>query len=132
MNNSKAFTLIELCTITAMIAILCVIAYPSYIHYLNISHRSDAHIELLKLANIQEQFFLYSQQYTSLQNLNLASGSDNYITEQGYYRITATVTPSSYLLTATAIGLQASDSECQILTLAQDGSRDSTSHERCW
>ena len=132
MKNSKAFTLIELCTITAIIAILCAIAYPSYIHYLKISRRSDAHIELLKLAGVQEQFFLYSQQYSSLQNINLASGSDNYVTQQGYYRITATVTPSSYLLTATAIGLQASDSECQILTLAQDGSRDSTSHERCW
>jgi Tfp pilus assembly protein PilE len=132
MKNSKAFTLIELCTITAIIAILCAIAYPSYIHYLKISRRSDAHIELLKLAGVQEQFFLYSQQYSSLQNINLASGSDNYVTQQGYYRITATVTPSSYLLTATAIGLQASDSECQILTLAQNGFRDSTSHERCW
>lgn len=132
MKMLAGMTLIDLIITTAMVMILSAIAYPSYQYFTRVSRRSDAHIELLKLAGIQEQFFLYSQRYASLQSLHLASGADNYITDQGYYRITATVTPSSYLLTATAIGLQASDSECQILTLAQNGFRDSTSHERCW
>ncbi|WP_316672474.1 type IV pilin protein [uncultured Tolumonas sp.] len=132
MKVPAGICLTDLVIAMVMILILSVITYPSYQSYLRVSHRSDAHIGLLKLAGMQEQFFLHAQQYTTLNNLHLVSGADSYLTEQGFYRITASVTPSSYLLTATAIGSQASDTECQTLTLAQDGSRDSTSHERCW
>jgi type IV pilus assembly protein PilE len=132
MKVQAGICLTDLVIAMVMVMILSAISYPPYQNYLKVSRRSDAHVGLLKLACMQEQFFLYAQQYTSLENLHLAAGSDSYTTEQGYYRITATVTPSSYLLTATAIGPQANDSECQILTLAQDGSRDSTSHESCW
>lgn len=132
MKVPAGICLTDLVIAMVMVMILSAIAYPSYQYYLRVSRRSDAHVGLLKLAGMQEQNFLYTQQYTSLDNLHLVFGPDSYTTEQGFYRITATVTPSSYLLTATAIGSQASDTECQTLTLAQDGARDSTSHERCW
>lgn len=132
MKIRYGFTLIDLLIAISILAILSSVTYPSFRHYLYISHRSDAHIGLLKLANLQEQFFLHAEKYASLDELMPISSKEGLLTEHGYYRITANITPSSYLLTATAIGTQANDVDCLILTLAQDGFRDSTSHEHCW
>lgn len=132
MKNSKAFTLIELCTITAIIAILCAIAYPSYIHYLKISRRSDAHVSLLKIASLQDQYFLYHNKYTDINKLSGGINGDFIISDELFYKITADITDNTYLLTATAMGVQSSDTECSTITFSHDGKKDGTTSETCW
>jgi type IV pilus assembly protein PilE len=132
MKTPVGFTLIELLITMSVFSILSVIGYPSYIAYLQVSHRTDAHMALSKLANQQEQFFLHNERYAELQELMPATIQNEYITEHGFYRITIATLPSTYKLTAVAIGSQIDDIDCQFLTLSQSGLRDSTSHERCW
>ena len=129
----QGITLVELIITIVIVGILSSIAYPGFNKYLQQSRRSEAHDALIQIANLQELFFLQKQRYASLSELGLKTFPDNsHTTENNYYLITATVASASYRLTATAIGTQTHDTECQTFTLAQDGSRDSSSHERCW
>ena len=131
--RQQGVTLVELILTIVIVGILSSIAYPKFSQYLQQSRRSEAHSALIKIANLQEQFFLQKQRYASLSELGLKTFPDNsHTTENDYYRITVTVTSASYRLTAMATNAQIHDTECQLFTLAQDGSRDSSSHERCW
>lgn len=131
--RQQGITLVELVLTIVIVGILSSVAYPGFSQYLQQSRRSEAHSALIQIANLQEHFFLQMQRYASLSELGLKTFPDNsYTTEHDYYRITATVDPAFYRLTATAIGTQTHDTECQTFTLTQDGSRDSSSHERCW
>lgn len=131
--RQQGITLVELVLTIVIVGILSSVAYPGFSQYLQQSRRSEAHRELIQIANLQEHFFLQMQRYASLSELGLKTFPDNsYTTENDYYRITATVDPAFYRLTATAIGTQTHDTECHTFTLAQDGSRDSSSHEHCW
>lgn len=132
MKNSKAFTLIELCIITAIIAILSAIAYPSYAHYLKISRRSDAHVSLLKTASLQDQYFLYHNKYTDISALSGSENNNFIISDDQFYKITADIKDNSYLLIASAIGIQSSDTECSTITLSHDGNKDGTTSDTCW
>lgn len=132
MKKSKAFTLIELCITTAIIVILCGIVYPAYTHYLQISRRSDAHVSLLKIASLQEQYFLYQNKYTDI-NVLFGNNQDDFIlSDERFYKITADITDNTYLLMASTVGVQSSDTECAIITLSHDGKKDGTTPESCW
>lgn len=131
--RQQGITLVELVLAIVIVGILSSVAYPRFSQYLQQSRRSEAHSALIQIANLEEHFFLQMQRYASLSELGLKTFPDNsYTTENDYYRITATVDPAFYRLTATAIGTQTHDTECQTFTLTQDGSRDSSSHQRCW
>jgi type IV pilus assembly protein PilE len=132
MHNSKAFTLVELCVITAIIAILCGIAYPSYSHYLKISRRSDAHVSLLKVASLLDQYYLYNNKYVDINELPASENKNLIISDDRFYRITANITDETYLLVASTIGVQSSDTECAVITLSYDGKKDGTTSENCW
>lgn len=129
----QGVTLIELILTIAIVGILASVSYPAISHYVRESRRSEARSELSHIAGLQERFFLQTQRYASLSDLGLSTAADNsYLTENGYYRITAAVSASAFLLTAMAAGSQSSDLDCLMFSLAQDGSRDSSSHDRCW
>jgi prepilin-type N-terminal cleavage/methylation domain len=130
---SQGVTLIELILTMAIVGILASVSYPAMSHYVRESRRAEARNELSHIAGLQEQFFLQTEHYASLSALGLNTAADNsYLTENGYYRITAAVSASAFLLTAMATGSQSSDPDCQMFSLAQDGARDSSSHDRCW
>lgn len=132
MGNKFGFTLTELIIAVAIVAIASAIAYPSYLYYLRVNRRSDAHVTLLKLASLQDNYFLYHNKYALLSDLIKNSKDEEFLSQNGFYQVKADVTDSSYIITATAIGSQEADNECAFITLSSDGRKSSSSHQACW
>ncbi|MBO2693025.1 type IV pilin protein [Shewanella algae] len=130
MKKAAGFTLIEAMITVVIIGILAAIAYPSYVQYIAKSTRAEAHAALMRLANLQEQYYLDNRTYaTDMTKLGL--NASPFITENGHYSIASTGT-GSFTLTATAQGVQASrDSKCKTLTLTDAGVKGGASAE-CW
>ncbi|GAB1103233.1 MAG: type IV pilin protein [Shewanella algae] len=130
MKKAAGFTLIEVMITVVILGILAAIAYPSYTQYIAKSTRSEAHAALMRLANLQEQYYLDNRTYaTDMTKLGL--NASPFITENGHYSIASTGT-GSFTLTATAQGVQASrDSKCKTLTLTDAGVKGGASAE-CW
>jgi len=125
-RKQHGFSLIELMIVTAIVAILLTLSYPSYINFIRKGHRSDAQTTLLDWANREE---IWRADHTSY---NTGINPDN--TE--YYTYTITVTASTYTMTATAQGSQAEDTEtgiaCNVMTLDQTGAPGPSGHQVCW
>ncbi|QYK07098.1 type IV pilin protein [Shewanella zhangzhouensis] len=131
MNNSKklGFTLIELMITVAIVAILAAIAYPSYVNYVTKSGRSEGVAAVMRVANLQEQYYIDNKAYaTDMTKLGL--GANPFLTEHGHYSVASAGT-GSYTITATAKGSQASrDSTCGTITLTSAGVTGPSAE--CW
>lgn len=127
----NGFTLIELLIVIVILGILSSIAYPSYIDSVRKSKRSEAQSALMKLANLQEQYYLDLHQYTA--DLTKLGFSDPYISEHEYYSIKASAASptTGFILTATAINEQSQDTDCATMSISHDLLKDATS-EGCW
>ena len=125
----NGFTLIELMIVIVVVAILVVIAYPSYRAWILKSHRSDAMATLSQDQAILERCYAQTFSYTgacaSLPAFPQTSS-------QGYYSITLTnQTATTYTLTATAQGTQTLDTTC--LTMSVDQANQKTATQAvCW
>ena len=152
-NKEQGFSLIELMIVVAIMGILSAIAIPSYVEHVRKGKRADAKVELLKLAQMQESYFVQNMSYakdltTGAGGLGLGS---NVLTEQGEYKITMTKSPgacngtgtsacTSYTLIATpkSGGSQSHDTDCPRFTLSNTGlkgtsaSASSTQIKKCW
>ena len=129
-STSRGFTLIELMIVVAIVAILTMIAYPSYTKYIIRTSREAAQSQLLQLATSQEKIFLNSNAYTSSVSnaytgaatggLGVASGKTN----DGKYTLPApsNLTATTFTLTASPVGgsTQAGDGD---ITINQSGIR---------
>jgi len=145
-NKEKGFTLLEIMITVAIISILASIAYPSYVKSVQKGKRSDAKVELLRIAQMQEGFFAQNMSYApNLAGLglpsNLKSEQEEYSIEvEGLPDSCTTATPcTSFLITATPIGSQLQDTDCPKFTLTSTGqkgigSSSSTADQirRCW
>lgn len=127
--KKKGFTLVEVLVVMSLLAILALIAVPSYQSFLMKSRRADAKEALASLQMAQEKWRGNHDTYTNiLADLNISSTSS-----AGYYAIALTPgasTGTTYEGTATAIstGPQAQDT-CGVLTVTPAGfSGDVT----CW
>ncbi len=120
MNNQQAFTLIELMIVVAIIGILASIAYPSYQDSVMRSRRADVQGVLVGYANTLERSFTVNNTYVGAPVLPATD----------YYTLTASITASSYTLTAQPIGAQTTDI-CGMLTLTDKGEKSATS-KGCW
>jgi len=127
--NKSGFTLIEMLITIAIIGILASIAYPSYTDYVLRSNRTEAQRELIRLANMQEQLFVDRRIYTQDMTL-LGAPATPYITESGKYSISTVVIGRTFTLTATALGIQAADTDCTPLAITEAGLR--TPVNDCW
>ena len=128
-NSAYGFTLIELMIAVAIVGILATVAYPSYVDYVVRSNRSEAPRELVRLANLQEQLFVDSRAYTADMS-DLVGTSTVYETPNKHYKISATVVGSTFTLTATAQGIQATnDTDCIKIEITDTGSKTPTA---CW
>jgi type IV pilus assembly protein PilE len=129
-SGERAFTLIELMIVVAVVAILAAIAYPSYQKQIIKGSREAAESQLVELSNLQEKIFLNSSLYTgsvtaayngqSAGGLGVTSGT----TSDGRYTLSLSpTTPSAaYTLTATPVATtsQAGDGN---LTIDSTGNR---------
>ncbi|QOL25771.1 prepilin-type N-terminal cleavage/methylation domain-containing protein [Thalassotalea sp. LPB0316] len=130
---NRGLTLIELMVAVAIIGILAGVAYPSYVDFVTRSNRAEPQRELMRIANLQEMFYVDNRAYTDdMKDLGL--GADPFITESGNYSIDATVNSAkdTFVLKATALGQQASaDAVCLNMQITETGAKSATS-AKCW
>lgn len=119
-HRSRAFTLIEVLIVIAMVGILAAIAIPNYTAYIQRAHRADAKAMLLQVAQWQQRV----RTETNAFNAGLpASMSAVPATGAARYNIAApTATATTFTLTATPTGVQTGD-ECGTFQLDHLGVR---------
>jgi type IV pilus assembly protein PilE len=130
-HKINGFTLVELMITVAIVGILAAVVYPSYVSYVTKSNRTEAQRELMRLANLEEQYYVDHREYTeNMKDLGL--NADPFITESGRYSIDAEKQNNGFTLTATALGSQASnDSACATLSVDHTGKKTASSAD-CW
>mgnify|MGYP000489062785 CR=1 FL=1 len=137
-KSETGFTLIELMIVVAIIGIISAIAYPSYQESVRKSNRSDAKAALNDVAQrLQRCFTTYSAyNNTGCGVVDTDSALESIASPEGFYTITGALTATTYTLTATPQGTQASDARCGKFTLTNTGDRgvaDATeSASYCW
>ena len=116
----------EVLVTVGIIAILGMVAGPSYFSYLTESRRAEAHTTLLALAQAQETWFTNNNTYTGtlgdLQPLIPAIIANN--VNQGNYAFSIPVaTGATFTVQADAVGggPQAGDAGCTMISLTAAG-----------
>lgn len=111
--RKKGFTLIELMIVLAIVAILIVLALPSFQDTIRKSRRSDAMNAILDIQLSQERWRVNHTTYGTLADLEITNASPD-----GHYSLTITDEGrTTYTIKAEAEGDQAYDS-CGSFTLA--------------
>ena len=131
MRPQKGFTLIEVIIVVVIVAILASVAIPAYFDQVTRSKRTDATIALTNTAQQLERCFTTANTYAGC----FAAPPATFASPEGEYNITvATPNATSYTLTATAIGTQANDDDCDTFTLDQTGLQGATGNDsnNCW
>jgi len=142
----SGFTLIELVVAMGVVAILATIAVTSYTNQVQKSRRTDARSALLDLAGREEKLFSTNNAYSATpSDLGYAPVGTPFPISvgSGYYTVSVAVpdpnqaatTPTTYSITATAIGTQANDTTCSTLSVNQTGVQTSTgtgTAATCW
>ena len=145
------FTLIELMIVVAVLGVLAMIAYPSFMDAVRKGRRSDAFAALSAVQQAQERWRGNRSSYTSAltalptadpPGLGLPATSS-----KGYYTISiGAADATGYTATAAAVAgtSQAGDGSCQRLRVrvaggnifygaaAGDGDYDESATNRCW
>lgn len=128
---TSAFVLIEMMVVVALFGILLAMMVPGYQQQVLNSYRLEATEELLRLAVLQQQFYLEQQYYTAALS-SLPAPDDSYLTASGRYKISAVATAQSFVLQAEAVGPQRKDLACQWFRLDQTGQKLSSPTADCW
>jgi type IV pilus assembly protein PilE len=128
-NAEYGFSLFELLVVLVIIGILAKISYPIYIHALKKTHRTEAKIALIKLAQRMEIYYLANN--NSYQDANFNKLHLNDMTESNFYQLGLKSTNSTYQLSAMATF---SDSECYLFMLNQLGEKTNagSNSKQCW
>ncbi len=129
--RAAGFTLIELMIVVVIVAVLLIVAIPTYLNQMRESRRTEARNYLVELASREERYYATQNAYTSTaSNLGYAGFGPGNPVGSGYYYISVTVpdpniTAPSYLLTATPVAGkgQDKDSYCASFTVESNGKR---------
>lgn len=157
-NKQKGFSLIELMIVVAILGIIVSIAIPSYSDYVRKGNRTDAKVGLLKIAQIQESFFVQHLSYAKSLSTTAANGGLNLgatvESENKLYTMFLTSTPNGctgsavtpctgFTLEAKAVASKAQDLDikCHAYEVSntgrkraktKTGSYSTTQGEECW
>lgn len=148
MKRQTGFTLIELMVVVAIISILAMIAYPSYMKTVGKSHRRAAEACLSNYAQYMERFYTANMRYdedtagtaNTLPDTDCSS-DQNTGQDYDYTIVAASLTRSTYTLSATPKEGSAQadrDAACGTLTINQAGTRgaagstEAAAVEKCW
>jgi len=119
-ERANGFTLIELMVAVAILAIIIAIAIPSYAAYVVRANRGEGKVAILQAAQGLERCFTRYNAYDAAA-CNMTFPIDS---EEGVYRITVNRTATTFALTATPQGGQATrDGECANFTVTHTGLR---------
>jgi len=142
---SRGFTLIELMVTVTIATILLTIALPAYNSQVRKSRRSDAVATLLDMAGREERLFSTTNAYGATPaSLGYSGAAFPISVGSGYYRVNVVVAaaappnPATYVITATPINSQTSDTQCASFTVDQTGRRSALSGagadatQTCW
>lgn len=138
------FTLVELMIVLVIATILMAVAIPAYQAQIRKSRRTEAKTALLDLAAREQRYFSVQNTFSSsFVDLGYATGAPpaSVTVGSGYYTVTVTTavaTPPGFLLTATATGVQTSDTTCNSFTVDNTGlqkaydSGNADNTTNCW
>ena len=126
-DKCAGFTLVELMVVVAVVSILIAIAYPAYTEHMLKGRRSAAQSDLIELAQFMQRYYSENKRYRDA--LGVAptlpfTQSPKDSSPKVYNLTVATVSDTSYTLTATPIAGQAQAGNGK-LTIDQTG-------DRCW
>lgn len=132
---ARGFSLIELMAVVAIVGIVAAIALPSYQSHMLKSRRSDAYTALAQAQGGLERCYAQNFSYAST-NCSFPSTANS---PQGYYTVAYAISSATtYTVTATPIGVQASDTTCAKLVVDQTGAKTATdasgndTSSTCW
>lgn len=114
--RARGFTLVELMVVLTLAGLLVATAWPSYRAQTLRAARADAVDALTRLQMAQEKFRSANGLYGS--NVAQLGGERSRL---GHYAVSiSTSGPDSYVARASALGAQADDLRCAVLTLEVD------------
>lgn len=138
--RQQGFTLVELMVVVIIVAILASVAIPAWRAHVVRSNRSSVQAFMMQVANKQEQVLLDLRSYVNVANnaaflnkpTDLVSGLNMSVPPgvAAYYNLavsavaaTAVAQPGFTVYAYPYGPQQVDDKQCQILTLAQDGTK---------
>ena len=141
MKYKRGFTLVELMVVVAIVAILSVIAIPTYGRYTYRARRPDGQELLLRIADSQERYYAVYNIYADLKTIGYSDAATAK-SEKGYYQVAVvqggTNDWQSYVAIAAPSGVQIKDL-CSSLSIDNTGSKlpavdDAAANRngRCW
>ncbi len=126
-------TLMELMIVVVIIGILAAIAYPNYRQYAARAKRNEAKAELLKIATLQERFYLQNNTYTAdMTNLGFALSSNNKSDTESYNIDVGAADANDYTATATYLNPDAEELICKTFVIDGSGTKTSAPDSNCW
>jgi type IV pilus assembly protein PilE len=125
MEQKSGFTLLEAMIVVAIVAILAMIAIPSYRNYMCSARRADGKIALMEAAQTAERYFTNNNTYVG--------AAINATSEKGFYALGFSAgfpTATAFTIEAVAQGDQTAD-QAACLTL-QITHRAQKTPAQCW
>lgn len=139
----RGFTLIELMVVVAIVGILAAVAYPSYLNQVRQSRRSEAIAALAQIQQAQERWRANCPSYAgsitaansgcpATPGANTSGLAIAAVTGARYTYAVTIVAPTTYTITATGSGSQASDTGCTSMTVTVAAGVATNSPTTCW
>lgn len=131
MRRQSGVTLLELMITVVIVSILASIAIPAYSKYAMRAKRSDAINAIQLAAAAEEKYYFANNHYGDSTALGMTASPEGYYT----IAITNPTDTQHYLITATATGAQAADTDCATFTLDNTGLKSplpTTDTHACW